>query len=98
MDECIDSLREATIVSTLDENSGYWQIDIDEADRDKTLFMSRHGVYRFIRMPFGMRSAPPSFQRMMDVMPSTVKWQLALVYLDDILVFSRTPKKHTDHV
>ena len=53
MDECIDYLGKATIFTTLDCMSGYWQVDIAEEDRDKTTFTSHHGVYRFLRMPFG---------------------------------------------
>lgn len=98
MDERIDSLGEATVFSTLDANGSYWQIEIEKSDRDKTAFTSPHGLYRFIRMPFGLRNAPGTFQRTMDVILSTVKWQFALVYLDDIVVFSRTPVEHIDHV
>ena len=53
MDECIDSLGDATVFTALDCNSRYWQVEIDEEDRDKTTFASHFGLYRFIRMPFG---------------------------------------------
>ena len=52
MDECLDSLGDATIFSTLDCNSGYWQIPIEERDRDKTAFVTHCGVHRFKRIPF----------------------------------------------
>lgn len=61
MDECIDSLRSAKIFSTLDANSGYWKIEIDPRDRDKTTFTSHHGLYRFVRMPLGLKNAPETF-------------------------------------
>lgn len=98
MDECIDLLGEATIFSTLDTNSGYWPVEIDKIDRDRTAYTSYNGLYRFICMPFGLRNAPKTFRRTMVIILSTVKWQIALVYLDDIVVFSRTPEKHIYHV
>ena len=58
MDECIDSLGDATVFTTLDCNSGYWQVEIAEEDRDKTTFASHCGLYRFLRMPFGLKNAP----------------------------------------
>jgi Reverse transcriptase (RNA-dependent DNA polymerase) len=54
MDECLDSLEYATICSTLDCNSGYWKIPIEERDRDKTAFVTHCGVHRFKIMPFGL--------------------------------------------
>ena len=77
MDECIDSLEEAAIFTTLDCNSGYWQIPVDPADRDKTTFTSHYGIYRFIRLPFGLRNAPGAFQRAVDIILSEVKWKHA---------------------
>lgn len=56
MDKCMDSLGEAAIFSTLGENSGNWQVERDKANRDKTTFTSRHGLYRFIRMLFGLNN------------------------------------------
>ena len=58
MDECIDSLGDSQVFSTLDCNVGYWQIEIEEEDKDKTAFVTHHGLFRFKRMPFGLRNAP----------------------------------------
>lgn len=98
LDKCIDSLGEASFFSTLDANSGCWQTEIDEADRNKTAFTSHHEIYRFIRMPFRLRNAPGTFQRTMDFILSTVKWRFALVYFDDIAVFSKSPEEYIEHV
>ena len=94
MEECIDSLGDATIFSTLDANSGYWQVEIAEEDRDKTTFTCHVGLYRFIRMPFGLSNAPATFQRAMDIILSGVKWDICLVYLDDIIVYSPSYEQH----
>jgi len=98
MDECIDSLGDANIFTTLDANCGYWQIEIADQDKDKTTFTSHHGLYRFVRMPFGLRNAPSTFQRVIDIILSTVKWQYALVYLDDVIIYSRSAEEHMTHV
>lgn len=73
MDEYIDSIGEDTIFSTQDISSGYWQIEIDEADRNKTAFISHRGLHKFIRMLFGLRNTPGTFQGTMDGTLSTVK-------------------------
>ena len=98
MDECIDSLGSANIFSTLDCNSGYWQLPIAERDQDKTTFTCHAGSYKFIRMPFGLRNAPATFQRAMDIILSRVRWKHCIVYLDDIIVFSDTRDDHLSHL
>jgi transposase InsO family protein len=94
MDDCLDSLGTAQIFTTLDANCGYWQLEIPEEDRDKTSFISHMGTYRFSRMPFGLVNAPATFQRAMDVLLTPVLWRKAIVYLDDIIIFSSTVEDH----
>ena len=98
MDDCIDSLSHAKVFSMLDALWGYWQIPIAEKDRDKTTFTSHVGTYRYTRMPFGLRNAPSTFQRALDVILSGVRWKICLVYLDDVIIFSRDEKEHLDHL
>ena len=98
MDDCIDSLGDATIFSTLDCNSGYWQIPVASEDRDKTTFTTFLGTYRYLRMPFGLKNAPATFQRALDIILSGVRWQACLVYLDDVIVFSKTLGDHIAHL
>lgn len=97
MDECIDSLDEAAIFSTLDANIGYWQKEIDQADRHKTALTLRHSLHLFIRMPFGLKNAPKTFQRKMDVVLS-INWRFDIVYLDDIVTFSKNLNEHIEHI
>jgi hypothetical protein len=98
MDECLDSLGEAEFFSTLDANTGYWQIEVAPEDRDKTTFSCHVGMYRFTRMPFGLLNAPATFQRAMDIILSEVRWESVIVYLDDVIVFSRTFEDHLKHL
>ena len=67
-------------------------------DRDKTTFTSHYGIYRFLRLPFGLRNAPATFQRAIDIILSGVKWKTCLVYLDDVIVFSKSRQDHLSHV
>ena len=98
MEDCIDSLGEARVFSTLDALWGYWQVPIAEEDRDKTTFTTHLGTYRYIRMPFGLRNAPATFQRALDIILSGVRWRTCLVYLDDVVVFSKDQESHLEHL
>ncbi|GFW46701.1 hypothetical protein TNCV_2830271 [Trichonephila clavipes] len=80
--------------SSMDLRSGYWQIEIDEADREKTAFITPEGLYEFKVMPFGLCNAPATFERMMDNLLHHFKWTMCLCYLDDIIVFSETFEDH----
>lgn len=98
MDDCIDSLGNARVFTTLDCNSGYWQIPVAPEDKDKKAFVTHTGSWQFIRMPFGLTNAPATFQRALDILLAGVKWQFCLVYLDDVIIFSETEEKHIGHV
>ena len=96
MDECIDSLGQANIFSSLDCNSGYWQIAMSEEDKKKTAFTSHFGIFQFLRMPFGLKNAPMTFQRAIDIILAPFKWQSVMVYLDDVIVFSNNADQHLE--
>ncbi|UYV83383.1 hypothetical protein LAZ67_23000836 [Cordylochernes scorpioides] len=84
----------ASYYSSMDLRSGYWQIEVDEADREKTAFITPDGLYEFKVMPFGLCNAPATFERMMDTLLRGLKWSMCLCYLDDIIVFSPTFDEH----
>lgn len=94
IDDSLDRLRNARYFSSLDLRSGYWQIEVDERDREKTAFITPDGLYEFKVLPFGLCSAPATFQRMMDTVLGGLKWKSCLVYLDDVVVFSETFEEH----
>jgi transposase InsO family protein len=96
MDDCIDSLGDAKYFSTLDANAGYWQISVAKEDQDKTSFTSHRGLYSFKRLPFGLVTAPATFQRAVDVILSSVRFQCALTYLDDIIIYSSSFEQHLE--
>jgi len=98
MDDSIDFPRDAKVFSTLDCNSGYWQIPVADEDRDRTTFVYQEGAYQYIRLPFGLLNAPATFQRAIDMILGGLKWKSCLVYLDDIIVFSQSVGEHLEHL
>ena len=68
MDDCIDSLGDAFLFTTLDCNISYWQITVSKKDQDKTIFVCHAGIYQYKRMPFGFTNASARFQRTMDIL------------------------------
>ena len=98
MDECLDSLGDAAVFKTLECNSGYWQVPIAPKDRGKTTFTTHLGTFRHLRMPFGLRNGPATFQRALDIIFSGVRWQTCLIYLDEVMIFSKDITSYLGHV
>ena len=98
IDETIDYLYGSKFFSTLDLISGYWQIEIDEKDRPKTAFSTEDGHYEYNRMPFGLTNAPSTFQRLMNQILQPVIKKFALVYLDDVIIYSTSIEQHIKHI
>ncbi|GFQ99505.1 retrovirus-related Pol polyprotein from transposon 297 [Trichonephila clavata] len=73
----------------MDLSSGYWQIKVEEADREQTAFITPEGLYEFNVMPFGLCNAPATFERMMDNLLRHLKWTMCLCYLTTSLYFLR---------
>lgn len=94
IDDALDTLQGAEYFSSLDLRSGYWQIPMHEADKEKTAFATPDGLYEFNVMPFGLCNAPATFERMIDNVLRGLKWKTCLCYLDDIVIFSRTFEEH----
>ena len=97
-DKCIDSLGESNIFTTLDCNAGYWQIPMAAKDQDNTTFTCHEGTYRYKRMPFGFTNARETFQRILDIAISAFRWKGGIVYLEDVIVFSRDLKSQFTQV
>lgn len=94
IDESLDALGGAQIFSTIDLASGYHQVAVHEKDRPKTAFITPFGLYEYQRMPFGLCNAPATFQRLIHAIMSDLVFQVVLVYLDDLLVYSSTFQDH----
>ena len=98
MEDCLDSPGEAEFFTTLDCNSGYWQIPVAEEDRAKIAFTCHEGCLEFCRMPIGLCNAPATFQRIVDMLLSGYRSRTCLVSLDDIIVFRKNAEEHIAHV
>ncbi|KZS07216.1 Uncharacterized protein APZ42_029109 [Daphnia magna] len=88
IEETLSRMGYACIFSTIDLESGYWQVPLHEADKEKTAFVTPDGLYQFLVMPFGLASAPGTFQRMIYLVLAGLRWSICLVYLDDIIIYS----------
>jgi hypothetical protein len=94
IEDMLDALRDSKWFTTLDLASGYWQVEMDSKDQDKTAFITKQGTYEFTVMPFGLTNAPATFQRLMDNVLNDMLYQGVIVYLDDINIYSKTFDEH----
>ena len=94
IDTCLYTLNGCRFFSSCDLRQGYWHTLIDERDRDKTAFVTRKGQWRFKVLSFGLCNAPSQFARTMELVLSGLTYDQCLVYLDDILIFSKTFEEH----
>lgn len=94
IDETLEALAGSNWFTTLDADSGYWQVELSEDDREKTAFACDDGLYHFKVMPFGLCNGPATFQRLMNKVLRGMTWSRCMVYIDDIIIFSTTFNQH----
>ena len=95
MQETMESMVGTRFFSTMDLKSGFWQVKMAKDSQQYTAFMvGSMGVYKFLRMPYGLCNAPATFQRLMQNCLGELNLTYALIYLDDVIVFSWTEEEH----
>nr|KYP53754.1 Enzymatic polyprotein [Cajanus cajan] len=95
--ELISRIYNATIFSKFDMKSGYYQIKVKEEDKYKTTFIVPFGQYEWNVMPMGLKNAPSEFQNIMNTILNPYS-KFALVYIDDVLIFSESIEQHLKHL
>jgi len=95
--DILDKLGKARYFSALDCASGYWQVPLAEEDRVKTAFSTTTRHYEYLRMPFGLKSAPSTFQRLMNRVFLGLIGTRCFVYLD-VIIFGETLQEHHERL
>ena len=99
IEESLDYLNGAKIFTSLDLKAGYWQVLMSEDSIPYTAFtVGPLGFYECVRMPFGLTNALATFQRLMESCLGDLHLQYCIIYLDDIIVFSKTPEEHIERL
>ena len=97
VEELIARVREAKYLSKIDLSKGFYQVPLAEEDREKTAFVTTGGKFEFTRIPFGLRNAPATFQRLMDVVLGGLE-AFAAPHIDDIIIFFNDCEQHSGHI
>jgi hypothetical protein len=98
VDETLDALAGARYYTALDLRSGFWQLELSNADARKTAFRTRNGLFQWKVMAMGLKNATASFQRMMERILGPLRNKCVMVYVDDLIIYSDTWEQHLDDV
>ena len=94
IDDSLDALGGNKYFSVMDLSSGYWQLGVHPHDQDKTAFVTADGLYNFKVMPYGLCNSGATFERLMELILTGLHWSTCLIYVDDIICFSKTVEEH----
>ncbi|CAI5771464.1 Hypothetical predicted protein [Podarcis lilfordi] len=97
LDDLIEAIGQCHYITCLDLTKGYYQVEMDPRDQEKTASRSPLGLFEFKVMPFGLKNAPATFQRLVDKILNGLR-EFTVAYLDDMAVYSPTWEKHKEHL
>ena len=98
IDDSLDALGGSKWFCTLDLASGYWQVGMSKSAQEKSAFITSGGLYSWKVMPFGLSTAPGTFERLMETVLSGLQWETCLIYLDDVIIFGKTEQQTLDRL
>ena len=94
IEDCMDALQGNVWFSKLDANSAYWQIPLESSAQEKTAFVTKDGLFEFVRMLFGLCNSPATYFRAMGKILNGLTWKTVLAFLDDICVLGKSVEDH----
>ena len=94
INDTLNDLSGSTLFTTVDLQSGFWQVQMAPEDRDKTGFTCEEGHFRYKKMPFGLKNAPSTFSRMMKIVLHDLLGPICLAFIDDVIIHSKTFDQH----
>ena len=99
IEDSLDSLNGSCIFTSIDLKASYWQIEMDPESIPLTAFtVGPLGFYECVKMPFGLTNAPATFQRLMEMCHGDLHLNWCIIYLDDVVIFSRMPTEHLEQL
>jgi hypothetical protein len=96
--QILEQLGGAVYLTALDLLHGFYNLKINPSDRYKTAFSTPDGHYEFIRLPMGLKNSPSIFQRVMNLVLTNILGKYAFIYIDDIVIYSKTAEDHLQHL